>query len=224
MHREIGHSKVNRRGMPLDALQNCFSSYDTGMYSHNPRVGHSRPLLHHAASTLLLDIRTLNDLIDPIPLAHQFRDPRLPESTHVRTADAARLDVSGPAPAQRMSRRFKFLKALAGALLSIGICDPIDDICKDKLGIVSSLASVGISRSAQTIFSPSAKTHIPYSIDMATTLVNTSTPRAVWQISPEHTASRLLALITVLRGFLAFDGTVSNVLSANHHFSLRRRV
>ena len=45
-----------------------------------------------------------------------------------------------------------------------------------------------------------------------------STPRTVWQISPEHTASRLLALVTVLRGFLVFDGTINAVfkLLASH--------
>lgn len=99
-----------------------------------------------AASTLLLDIRTLSDLNHPIPLSQQFRDPRLPDK---RTVEATKSDVS--VPAKRMPRRLKFLKALAGALLSIGICNTIDDICKDKLGILPSVATVGISRSAQQV-------------------------------------------------------------------------
>lgn len=43
---------------------------------------------------------------------------------------------------------------------------------------------------------------------MATSLLDTSTPQGVWQLSPEYTAARLLALVTVLRGFLVFDGMI----------------
>jgi len=41
---------------------------------------------------------------------------------------------------------------------------------------------------------------------MTMSLVTWSNPAAIWQISPEHTASRLLSLVTLLRGLLVFDG------------------
>ncbi|KAF8515288.1 hypothetical protein JB92DRAFT_3142882 [Gautieria morchelliformis] len=171
---DVGHSKPSFRDTPLAPLKICFSSYD-------------------AASTLLLDIQNLSDLIHPIPPSQHFRDPRLPENTSTRTMDA-KVDVS--LPAKRTPHRLELLKSFAAALLSFGIDDLIDFICKEKLGVLPSIASVGISGT-----------------DLAATLLNPATPRAIWQISPEHTASRLLALVTVLRGFLAFDGTINAPLS-----------
>jgi hypothetical protein len=46
-----------------------------------------------------------------------------------------------------------------------------------------------------------------HSTESAASLLTSTGPREVWQISPEHTASRLLTLVTVLRGLLAYDGT-----------------
>jgi hypothetical protein len=54
-----------------------------------------------------------------------------------------------PLPAKPMPRRLKFLKALAGALMSFGIDDTIDDVCKEKLAILPSNTSVGVSGLAQ---------------------------------------------------------------------------
>jgi len=45
--------------------------------------------------------------------------------------------------------------------------------------------------------------------EMSIALTTWSSPVAAWQISPEHTASRLLALVTLLRGLLTYDGLSS---------------
>jgi len=111
-----------------------------------PCISPCRVLVHDIASTLLLDIGTLSDLIYPVSLWQQFRDPRFSENSVVRNVDPTKLDVS--VPGKRTARRLKLLKALAGALLSIGFGNSIEDICKDKLGVVPSMASVGITGSA----------------------------------------------------------------------------
>ncbi|KAF8575607.1 hypothetical protein K439DRAFT_1398053 [Ramaria rubella] len=152
---------------PLASLKKSFSSHD-------------------AASTLILNIHSLSELIHPIPSSHIFRDPRLAESVSVRTKDVIQADA--PLLTKRIFRRLNLLKALLSSLLSFGIDVNVDEICIEKLGIIPAMASVGI-RSA----------------DQVTSLPNTSSPQEVWQISPEHTASRLLALVTILRGLLVYD-------------------
>lgn len=54
-----------------------------------------------------------------------------------------------------------------------------------------------------------------YRMDKTVTLPALQVPADIWRISPVHSASRLLALITALRCLLVFDGICFLLLRAS---------
>ncbi|KAF8501955.1 WD40 repeat-like protein [Hysterangium stoloniferum] len=141
-----------------------------------------------AASTLLVDVCALSNIIHPLPPSQVFRDPRFPEDSNVVSEPGNSPEASIPVPIKKSPRRLRLLKALVAALHTFGLDSGIDEICKGKLAVTESKAFVGTS-----------------GVGTIPSLIKLSSPREFWQISPEHTACRQLALVTVLRGFLAFD-------------------
>ncbi|KIJ54513.1 hypothetical protein M422DRAFT_220784 [Sphaerobolus stellatus SS14] len=162
----IGENKVDSEGKMLSSFQNS-APYD-------------------AASTLLLDFGALANLINPIPSAHSFRDPRVTDP--ISPANEALLQPERTLTIKKRPRRLRFLTALLGALHTFGLDSTVDQLCKDMLKIRPAKSSIGFSGPNGSV-----------SVNRLTS------PSDAWEISPDHTASRLLALVTLLRGLLAFD-------------------
>lgn len=124
-------------GNPLSALHTT-ASQDAGMYTF---LTGNHKLNSRLASTLFLDMSTLLNLINPIPAAHSFRDPRMPDIPMIgeETSRSPEKTLSG----KKRPRRLRFLKSLVSSLHTFGLCATTDKICKEDLKIEESKALVG---------------------------------------------------------------------------------
>jgi len=100
------------------------------------------------ASTILLDVGALSTIINPIPPAHSFRDPRAPDAatTPPIPGNDTTTHPDKTLTVKKRSRRLRLLKALVAALHTFGLDSTSDHICRDKLGLTSSKAFVGVRR------------------------------------------------------------------------------
>jgi hypothetical protein len=81
-------------------------------------------------------------LINPIPPARLFRDPRIPET--MVSGEEARKAPEKTWSTKKRPRRLRFLKSLVSLLYTFGLDAAIDKVCKEVLGIGEPKAFMGV--------------------------------------------------------------------------------
>lgn len=160
-------------------------------------VGHlrlSRPILHShtiLASTLLLNLRAIMETI--------FNQTRVTEQADF--VDANRSIASSTTS----KKYFRIIQPLLASLLTTGLDCSADVICRETLGIVGDHFPSGLVWSVLPGSHPRIEVDVSNSNRGALSIINGVRPDAVWRISPEVTAWRLLAICTLLRVCLGLE-------------------
>ncbi|KZV92531.1 hypothetical protein EXIGLDRAFT_718203 [Exidia glandulosa HHB12029] len=139
-----------------------------------------------ASSTILLDVRAVNETTSPPPQSFSFIRRQGGATTH--DADALPPDHDNLQPAAVSPQHIKIVSSLLPALLSRGMNDDIDEFLSSRLDINVEEAIIGAFSDLGSIVLHSPRT----SAEM-------------WTISRKYTAARLLATLTLLRICLGFS-------------------
>lgn len=118
------------------------------------------------ASTLLIDISTL---------LRQF------------SSSAALTGTSGPLTAKA---RLEHARALLSLLLTFGVSESIDNICREGLSVAPQLVTVNLISGNSLSLLPQSQ------------------PIGCWAVSPEVSADKALAIISILQFFMQFEGSL----------------
>jgi len=102
-------------------------------------------------------------------------------------------------------RQFRIIQPLLASLLTMGLDHSADTICRETLGIVGDYLPSGIVWSVSLGSHLCVEAHVFCSHRGALSIINGGRPDAVWRISPEVTAWRLLAICTLLRVCLGLE-------------------
>jgi len=102
-------------------------------------------------------------------------------------------------------KHFRIIQPLLASLLTMGLDYSADTICRETLGIVGDNLPSGLVWSVSLCSYLCAEAHVFSSHRGALSIVNGVRPDAVWRISPEVTAWRLLAICTLLRVCLGLE-------------------
>lgn len=103
-------------------------------------------------------------------------------------------------------RTAEVLRSFLQVLLSPGLNLDIDAICKDRLGLPATQASVGFYRFGYCLQQHHDYTLTLFDRNQVSTLIASGNPQSPWCISGEVSASRVLALIACLRALTHFGG------------------
>jgi hypothetical protein len=173
----------------LAGAEKSFATVDGGQTFPRP----SRAILYShtlLASTLLLNLRTIMDVVIS------------------KTRAASQADFVDPnksvASSTTSKRHFRIIQPLLASLLTMGLDYSTDTICRETLGIVGDYLPSGLVWSV-SLGSKRCVAHNLFSHRGALSIVNGVRPDAVWRISPEVTAWRLLAICTLLRLCLGLE-------------------
>ena len=143
------------------------------------------------ASTLLLNLRTIMEVV-------------LNQTRATEQADFVEANKS-IASSTTSKRHFRIIQPLLASLLTTGLDYSADAICRETLGIVGEHLPSGLVWSVLPGSHLCVEAHAFSSNQGALSIVNGVRPDAVWRISPEVTAWRLLAICTLLRVCLGLD-------------------
>lgn len=143
------------------------------------------------ASTLLLNLRGIMEIV--------FNKTRVTEQ-----ADFVEPNRS-IASSTTSKKHFRIIQPLLASLLTTGLDYSADIIGRETLGIVGDHLPSGLVWSVFSWSHPHIDAHVFGSNRGALSIVNGVRPDAVWRISPEVTAWRLLAICTLLRVCLGLE-------------------
>ncbi|CDO72195.1 hypothetical protein BN946_scf184970.g47 [Trametes cinnabarina] len=87
-----------------------------------------------------------------------------------------------------LKTKLEHARSLLAALLTFGISEGVDTICSEDLGIRAAKATLGVA-------SPDTLTIVPQ-----------PSPQSVWTLSPEASADRVLAILSLMHFLTQFEG------------------
>ncbi len=109
--------------------------------------------------------------------------------------------MNGPLTAKA---RLEHARALLSLLLTFGVSESIDNICREGLSIAPQQATINLA-SADSL-----------------SLLPQPTSASCWAVSPEVSADRVLAIVSILQYFIQFEGLSSIPLCLNSRSCLAR--
>ena len=115
-------------------------------------------------------------------------------------------DPNNSVASSTSKKHFRIIQPLLASLLTTGLDYSADVICRETLGIVGDYLPSGLVWSVSPISRLCVEAHVFSSNRGALSIVNGARPDAVWRISPEATAWRLLAICALLRVCLGLEG------------------
>ncbi|KAH9950696.1 WD40 repeat-like protein [Amylocystis lapponica] len=135
-----------------------------------------------SASTLLLDVEALLQQNSPGSLPS---DPR----------------ASATTPEQDHILMLEVLRSILSALLTFGLDNAVDDLCRTKLGVDASSVLSGLSSQGST------------------SLFAEQTPSSPWSISPVVSAARAIALVAVLQKLTHHEDLAQDAVTVTAYYA-----